>query len=212
MRVAYVVVSTWQNPSCIQDRFSSLPSPTFLFTPGRNVTPVAPFSHILSAPRGAEKWKAMYGKTSGNAKKQFVRWLSGSNFTHAWHIEDDAVARDWNKTLFLPGDLPDLAAKLEYDPSNFYYRRYSAEAGSEHVSAWPVLLMSRKLARFISLHSNRVGHHEVMTHDMCLKMGGSVLNLSFPGVVLAAKWRKIDVRAVQELPFPHHPFKCNPRN
>ena len=205
-RVAYVLVSLWKHPACIAKRFETLPRPRFTLTDSH--PPRTGFPTVRRA--NVSGWRAMYGKTSRDAKQQFVLWLSRSNFTHAWHLEDDAFATNWTRTLSHRSPLPDLSAPLHYDPRNFYYRSYKPKH-SRHITRWPVLWMSRSLARFIVEHRRERGHHEVMTHDMCpcLHGGrgdGACHNASMPGIELVTKWMHPRTRIQTD---PRHPVKCS---
>lgn len=205
-RVAYVLVSLWRHPECVAKRFETLPDPRLTLT--RSVHTGARFTAISLS--NTNDWSAMYGKTSRDAKQQFVKWLAGSNFTHAWHFEDDVYAHNWSVALarmHTSDALPDLLGHIGYDPGNFFYRSYRPRNASRHVVRWPVVLISRSLARFIVAHRRQRGHHEVMTHDMCLRMGGRCVNVSLPGVHLTAKWIK-GLPALIPNVEPAHPLKC----
>ena len=204
-RVAYVLVSLWRHPLCVAKRFETLPQPRITLTQSTH----APAVFTTIPLSNTSDWRAMYGKTSRDAKQQFVKWLATSNFTHAWHFEDDVYARNWTETLSqfrTGGALPDLMGHIAYDPRNFFYRSYKPHSTSRHVVRWPIVLMSRSLARFIKTRRHQRGHHEVMTHDMCLRMGGRCVNVSLPGVRLAAKWMRH--RPLMRGVEPAHPLKC----
>ena len=204
-RVAYVLVSLWKHPMCVAKRFETLPEPRLTLT--QSVYAGAHFTTISLS--NTSNWRAMYGKTSRDAKQHFVKWLATSNFTHAWHFEDDVYARNWSKTLarlHKGGKLPDLMGHISYDPLNFFYRSYRPHSASQHIVYWPIVLMSRSLARYIATRRDQRGHHEVMTHDMCLRMGGRCVNVSLPGVRLSATW--IKPRPVLKGVEPIHPVKC----
>lgn len=207
-RIAYVLVSLWRHPECVANRFETLPGPRLTLT--RSVRTDARFTTV--SPSNTSDWRAMYGKTSKDAKQQFVNWLASSNFTHAWHFEDDVYARNWSKTLarmHRSHTLPDLLGHISYNPDNFFYRSYRPRSASRHIVRWPVVLMSRSLARFIVAHRQERGHHEVMTHDMCLRMSGRCVNITLPRIRLVAKWNKRLPPLVPNVE-PAHPAKCVP--
>jgi len=130
--------------------------------------------------------------SSGLSKPAFVHWLANSDYEFAWHIEDDVVyTGNWTR-LFAVGaashvdlvncysDIKDNARLpwLEKFPAKTCNTTSSttcyADSRVNHIitkSRWPVLGMSRRLARAIAAefeddHGAR-GHHETLVGTIC---------------------------------------------
>ena len=223
-RIAHVVVSTWKQPRCMQRRFSTLPPPRLVLT-NSSAVDVATLPTARPAIIDGAEYPGMRGKTSRDAKKQFVHWLAHSDYEGAWHLEDDVNLAAANWTRFfrtharLVGD-PDLAAELKYMPQNFYFQRCELckRMGSTTVVEWPLLFLSRRFARYIwSAMRTTAGHHEVLTWPLCQRFGCRAQNMSFPGIIMRSKWDQKGLRSFVASPeymtaAVRHPEKCKSKH
>ena len=118
----------------------------------------------------------MYGGTSKWAKLSFVLWLASSEFDFAWHLEDDVgVAGNWSELvrLYSNDTESDLIGQFNFDRKHGYYSHDCTVCGPKAgITKWPVLRMSRKLARAIvqRVCAGEDGHHEAFALAACAMM------------------------------------------
>ena len=122
---------------------------------------------------------------SGWSKANFVLWLASSTtFVHAWHVEDDVLLSGrWHELFDQTDPRADLVATQVPYPRSWYWaascrrpplngeRLRCDSVGSPLSTWWPLLRMSRRLARAIRQTLNATdgyqGFHEALLEPLC---------------------------------------------
>lgn len=143
--------------------------------------------------------RAITGFHSRDAKANFISWLAQSNFTHAWHVEDDASVYQAHPGT-IAGDYEDsradiIAVAWPRQVGGWMERNCNiCTRGPTTVLkfGWPIARISRRLAREVILRVRHGahGHHEVLVGTVCNQTPWCVADVrsthSFVGEVRAA--------------------------
>ena len=210
--IAYVVTSRWDQPSCLLDRFKTLPSSHSIILADREKNIPRYFLHEIPV-KNLSRIRGMRGKTSKDVKKQFIHWLVHSPFSGAWHIEDDMMCREKNWTLCIQKAFNktltewDLVAKTHPETSRFYCKSCSVCRKQCNLIHWPFLYISKRFAIKIynMMLRGETGHHEVFTYGACEKINCNLYNATFPGIFLKTAGKKI----TPNNEMLQHPRKCS---
>lgn len=136
-------------------------------------------SIVLNATR-QRRWHStrlatgIAGFHSRASKANFINWLAHSNYTHAWHVEDDACLHQAHPDEIMRAyaDSPaDIVAVPWTRQVGGWVERQCNVCTRENVVkfAWPIARLSRRLAREVlaSVHAGARGHHEVLVGTLC---------------------------------------------
>ena len=191
-----VVVSRWDDPECLRRRYKDVdivlaPYGTLKSSLPHGVTLATQFeataqncSTRMCAKEGLPPLSCtgFFGGSSGWAKLAFVVWLATSAHDHAWHIEDDTVSIAGWRALArrYQEDESDLIAQFQWNPKHAFYKDWkkpptpgcSICAERVGLTAWPLLRMSRHLARAVlyEVLQQEEGHHEVFVLAACYRL------------------------------------------
>ena len=250
MRVRFhplVLVSRWDSPDCLRRRYQDVDLVLVPYgTPNKSLPHGVAFATQFEAtakncttrscpkrslPRGA--CTGFYGGSSRWAKLAFVVWLAISSHTHAWHVEDDVVSVDGWRSLarrYEKSDA-DLVAQFQWNQNHAYYMDHTTPAipgcsicaERAGLTAWPLLRMSRSLARAVlkEVMHEAEGHHEILVLAVCYRLPGCrwrfLEDAKQQLIVNTHRWRTIPSKsrvalAMLQQPGEHyryfHPLKC----
>jgi hypothetical protein len=166
---------------------------------------------------------AITGFHSKDTKATFISWIAQSNYTHAWHVEDDAtlhqshprtIAQKYNNSM------ADIIAVSWSRQVGGWVERTCNICTRDNVLkfGWPIARISRRLAREVvsRVQKGAHGHHEVLVGTICKQTSWCVVDVrsthSFVGQINAAGGMRrktyIDVTGAKTGKV-YHPVRCS---
>ena len=118
--------------------------------------------------------RAIRGFHSGDSKASFLVWLSRSNVSHAWHVEDDAYLHRSHPNVLssmYADSSADIVAMNWSRQVNGWVERRCNVCTRDNVwkFGWPIVRISRRLAHEVldRVRQGARGHHEVLIGTIC---------------------------------------------
>lgn len=163
---------------------------------------------------------AVTGFHSKDSKAVFIAWLSQSNYTHAWHVEEDAR---------IDGSHPHvIGSQYENSSADIIGMSWPRQVGGwvertctictrDNVLkiAWPLVRISRRLAKEVvkRIQNGARGHHEVLIGTICMQTPWCHVDVNsnhgFIGQIEASGGhRKKFLTTALEPGKVYHPFNC----
>jgi hypothetical protein len=122
--------------------------------------------------------RGVTGFHSRSSKANFLSWVSRQAYSHVWHVEDDAYlhqAHPRDVAMRFANSSADLVAvPLQRQVGGWVERQCTVCNRTNVVKfAWPIVRLSRRLAREVERWVERRGahgHHEVLIGTLCAQL------------------------------------------